>query len=115
MRRMLKKIFNTNKGHFIKEHIYDFGGKPFIGYILCREYVMFGIPGYDRLGVYIDKADAEKELSDINKRENLFAGELTPGNIYRYYLEKTGDGKEAQELLDELIKEMDKLIKKGSK
>ena len=53
--------------------------------------------------------------SDINKRENPFGGELTPDNIYKYYLEQTGDEKEAEKLLDKLIKEIDKLIKKGNK
>jgi hypothetical protein len=54
-------------------------------------------------------------LSDINKVENLFADELTSDNIYRYYLEQTGDKKEAEKLLDDLIKEMGKLIEKGNK
>jgi hypothetical protein len=64
---------------------------------------------------FIPYEQALASKSDINKRENLFDGELTPDNIYKYYLEQTGDEKEAEKLLDKLIKEIDKLIKKGNK
>jgi rubrerythrin len=54
-------------------------------------------------------------ISDVSESKKSFDGELTPDNIYKYYLEHTKDEKEAKKLLDKLIKEMDKLIEKGKK
>jgi hypothetical protein len=58
--KMLKKIFNTNTGYFIKKVTYDFRGNYEIGYVLCKGYVIFGIPGYDVIGVYTDKPKLEQ-------------------------------------------------------
>ena len=43
----MKKIFNLNTGYFIKELIYDYESKYYIGYMICKGYIIFGIPGYD--------------------------------------------------------------------
>ena len=64
---MLKKLFNSNTGYFLNTHVYDYQGKPQIGYVLCKGYIMFGIPGYDRLGVFIDKDEAETALNNLQK------------------------------------------------
>ena len=60
VRQMLKKIFNTNTGYFIKEVTYDFRGNYEVGYVLCKGYLMFGIPGYDVVRVYTDKTEVLK-------------------------------------------------------
>jgi hypothetical protein len=60
VRQMLKKIFNTNTGYFIKEVTYYFEGNYEIGYVLCKGYLMFGIPGYDVVRVYTDRTEAMK-------------------------------------------------------
>ena len=64
---MLKKLFNTNTGYFIKNQTYSYEGKVEIGYILCKGYIMFGIPGYDRLNVFVDKNEAEATLNTFVK------------------------------------------------
>ena len=60
IKSLFKKVFNTNTGYFIKEVSYFYEGKPEVGYVLCKGYIMFGIPGYDRIGVYIDKSEVEE-------------------------------------------------------
>jgi hypothetical protein len=37
-------------------------GKPHIGYVLVKNYRIFWIPGYDRVGVFIDKASMNEYL-----------------------------------------------------
>lgn len=60
IKSLFKKVFNTNTGYFIQTHLYFYGGKPAVGYVLCKGYIMFGIPGYDRIGVFVDKAEAKE-------------------------------------------------------
>jgi len=62
---MLKKIFNTNTGYFIKRVPYQSEGRHYIGYVLCRGYIMFGIPGYDKIEVYTDKTEAEEAQATL--------------------------------------------------
>ena len=56
----MKRLFNFNTGYFLKERIYHYDGKPCIGYILCKGYILFGLSGYDKIDVYVDKQDAEQ-------------------------------------------------------
>jgi len=62
-----------------------------------------------------------KHIQSFNEhQENLnskksFEGDLTAENIYKYYLELTGDEDKAKELFDKLISKFDELIEKGEK
>lgn len=62
LKELFEKAFNTNTGYFIKKVIYWYQGRSEVGYVLCRGFVMFGIPGYDRLGVFVDQEDAIRDL-----------------------------------------------------
>lgn len=42
-----KKIFNLNTGYFIKKLPYEYENKYYIGYMICKGYIIFGISGYD--------------------------------------------------------------------
>ena len=53
--KWFKTLFNTNTGYFIDKLVYYYEGEPYLGYILCQGYVLFVIPGYDRVGIYCDK------------------------------------------------------------
>jgi hypothetical protein len=64
---MLKKLFNTNTGYFLNTLTYFYNGKVETGYILCKGYIMFGIPGYSRLNVFVDKNEAEAALNTFVK------------------------------------------------
>lgn len=59
---MLRRIFNSNTGYFLNHHTYHYKGEEEIGYILCRGYVMFGIPGYKKLSIFTNKSEAEATL-----------------------------------------------------
>lgn len=65
MKNLFKKLFNTNTGYFIKSVFYYYNGENHIGYIICKGYIMFGIPGYDRIEILIDKTEAETKLKKL--------------------------------------------------
>lgn len=69
MKRLLKKIFNTNTGYFLKPVPYFYDGEWHMGYILCKGYIMFGLSGYDVISHYINKETAERELAILNAQE----------------------------------------------
>ena len=62
MKKIFKKLFNLNTGYFINQVPYDYEGKTYTGYIVCQRYVLFGIPGYDRVGFFVDKDDADRHM-----------------------------------------------------
>jgi hypothetical protein len=62
---MFKKIFNFNTGYFINETLYWYNGKLEIGYVLCKGYILFGLFGYDRINVFVDKTEANNALNQI--------------------------------------------------
>lgn len=59
--------------------------------------------------------NSELNISDVRSSEKSFEGDLTAENIYKYYLEQTGDEDKAKELVDKLINKFDELIEKGEK
>jgi hypothetical protein len=65
--KILKKIFNANTGYFIKNHTYYYDGKPHVGYIVCRGYVMFGITGYDKVDIFVEKNEADEFINKLDK------------------------------------------------
>lgn len=69
VRKIFKNIFNSNTGYFIKEISYSYKGIHAVGYVLCKGYIMFGIPGYDRIGVYLDKQEALQRFDKIQGGE----------------------------------------------
>ena len=58
----IKSGFNTNLGYTAIERFYMYNGKPYMGYVLVKNYVIFWIPGYDRISVFIDKESLEEYL-----------------------------------------------------
>jgi hypothetical protein len=65
VRKMFKKIFNTNTGYFIKTIVYFYKENSSIGYVLCKGYLMFGIPGYDVVNIYTDEAEAKEAQAKL--------------------------------------------------
>ena len=65
IKSLFEKVFNTNTGYFIKEVSYFYKGVNAVGFILCKGYIMFGIPGYDRVGVFVDKAEAKEAKAKL--------------------------------------------------
>lgn len=61
----MKKLFNFNTGYFLKEHIYYYEGKPYVGYVLCRGYIMFGISGHTKIDTYTNKKEAVDSLLSL--------------------------------------------------
>lgn len=62
IKTVFEKAFNTNTGYFIDRVIYNYNQKTEVGYILCRSFTMFGIQGYDRLGIFVDEEEAVRSL-----------------------------------------------------
>lgn len=58
----IKSGFSTSLGYTAIERSYMYEGKPHIGYVLVKNYRIFWIPGYDRVGVFIDKASMNEYL-----------------------------------------------------
>ena len=57
---LIKKFFNLNTGYFIKIHNYYYNGILENGHIICKGYILFGLFGYDRIEIHIDKKEAEE-------------------------------------------------------
>ena len=55
MKKLFRFIFNPNAGYFIYTHPYTYQGELCTGYVVCQRFVVFGIPGYDRLEYFFDK------------------------------------------------------------
>lgn len=62
MKKIFKKIFNLNTGYFVNPVPYDWEGKTYTGYTVCQGYILFGIPGYSRVGFFVDKEDADGHM-----------------------------------------------------
>jgi hypothetical protein len=58
----LKSGFNTNLGYTIIKRSYNYDGKPYVGYVLAKNYNIFWIPGYDRIGVFCDRETLDQYL-----------------------------------------------------
>lgn len=58
LKKLLESLFNSNTGYFIKEHLYCWEGELKIAFVLCRGYAILGIPGWDRVGVFLTKEEA---------------------------------------------------------
>ena len=58
----LKSGFNTNLGYTIIKRGYTYDGNPYVGYTLVKNYKMFWLPGYDRIGVFSDRETLDKYI-----------------------------------------------------
>lgn len=65
MKKFIKGLFNTNTGYFINTISYYYECKYYTGYILCKGFIIFGIPGYDRIEIFLNKNDAETSLNNL--------------------------------------------------
>jgi hypothetical protein len=61
LKRFIHFLFH-GCGWSVENRIYYYEGKPYMGYILCYDYVMFGIPTYDRVAACHDKEALQREL-----------------------------------------------------
>ena len=68
MKKLFSKIFNSDTGSFIEEVVYFYEGKPLIGYVVYRGYIMFGLCGHDTLGVFLTRDEAEKFIEILKGR-----------------------------------------------
>jgi hypothetical protein len=64
----IRSGFNTSLGYSAIERCYMYNGKPYLGYVLVKNYTMFWIPGYDRIGVFSDRETLNQylELNSIS-------------------------------------------------
>jgi len=62
MRKIIKKLFNTNTGYFLESIPYYYEGEQYIGYVVRRGYIMFGIPGHTKVSIFLNKSDAESHV-----------------------------------------------------
>jgi hypothetical protein len=65
---IIRKLFNTNTGYFIKPLTYWYKGNAEIGYALYRGYVYFGIAGHTLIDTYITKEEAIIEMKKLNAK-----------------------------------------------
>ena len=65
-----KKIFNLNSGYSIKELLYEYENLLYIGYIIYRRYIIFGIPIYEAVedGCCCDMSALLERLNKIYKK-----------------------------------------------
>ena len=60
--KFIKSGFSTDLGYSAIERFYMYNGKQHMGYVLVKNYVIFWIPGYDRISVFIDREALEGYL-----------------------------------------------------
>jgi hypothetical protein len=60
-----KSGFRSCTGHSLATHLYYYEGKPQIGFTIRKHYVMFWIPGYDRVGVYVTQQEAVEDAKKL--------------------------------------------------
>ena len=65
LKRIGRIFFDFNTGYFLKSVTYYYNGEYHVGYILCRGWKIFGIHGYDRIKVFIDRIQAKDELNKL--------------------------------------------------
>lgn len=58
----IKSGFNTNCGYIVMPTTYSYLGVPQLGYVLAKNYTIFWIPGYDRIGVFLDMESLNQYL-----------------------------------------------------
>jgi len=56
--------FQTHTGYTLATHLYYYDGKPQIGFVLRKHYVMFWIPGYDKVETFVTQKDANDYIRD---------------------------------------------------
>jgi hypothetical protein len=64
--KIINKFFNLNTGYFIQEITYPYEGKLYIGYMICKGYVIFCIPGYDVIKYCCDKESLIFNIKELN-------------------------------------------------
>jgi len=57
--------FRSCTGYTLATHLYYYEGKPQIGYVTRKHYVMFWISGYDKIGVYLTKQEALESAKQL--------------------------------------------------
>lgn len=66
IKAFFRKGFNTDTGYFLKPVGY---ARYETAYFLCKGWVMFWIPGYDRVYCFLDKREAEECLKKANNQK----------------------------------------------
>ena len=61
----IKSGFNMNLGYTVNERIYTYNSKPHLGYVVVKNYIIFWITGYTRIGLFVDRK-AMKEYLELN-------------------------------------------------
>ena len=64
LKNIIKKIFNLDMGYKVIEYPYIFENHQYIGYIIIRPYIIFGLYGYDRIKHFASKEELDEFLSD---------------------------------------------------
>ena len=62
----MNRFFNLNTGYFIKSRLYEYNNDFCIGYLICRGYSIFYIPGYDVIAYCCDKDTLIRNLKQLN-------------------------------------------------
>lgn len=67
LKKILNFFFNPNTGYYLNPVPYEYKGESCMGYVLCKGYVILGIPGYERIDIFPDREEAEEALAKINQ------------------------------------------------
>ena len=65
MRKLFNFLFNDDLGCFVRPHYYEYEGKTYVGYILCRRYRFFGIEGESRISHCHDLDDLYETIQRL--------------------------------------------------
>ena len=63
-KRLFKLIFNFDMGYKAYEYPYEYEGKRYVGYVIIKPYIAFGISGYDRITHFTDITSLNTFLGD---------------------------------------------------
>ena len=63
-KRLFNLVFNTDMGYKAIQYPYEYDGKRYIGYVLIKPYIIFGISGYDRINHFTDITSLNEFLGD---------------------------------------------------
>jgi hypothetical protein len=65
MRKLFNYLFNEDLGCFVRPTFYEFEGKTYVGYVLCRGYRFFGIYGVERISHCYDIDDLYETIQRL--------------------------------------------------
>ena len=56
--------FQSHTGYTLATHLYYYDDKPQIGFVLRKHYVLFWIPGFDKVATFVTQKEANDYVKD---------------------------------------------------